>query len=177
MIQRNYGYLGELFADLLRFPQMTKESMGKTIKVHHEERYLNTHAENKGVIVLTGHFGNWELLQFVSNVYYDYPVHLIAANQKHNKMKLRDPNNQAEEAVHAMLESPHVISFVMHGHPYWISNFPDAIFQAKKKGYAIGKKEEERGNKWGRTVHIAKWFLVNRKEALKKYQDEVRKIK
>jgi len=86
LIQRNYGYLGEILADLLCFPRMTKESMGKTIKVHHEERYLNTQAKNKGVIVLTGHFGNWELLQFVSNVYYDHPVYMIAAGQKHNKM-------------------------------------------------------------------------------------------
>ncbi len=86
MIKRHYGYLGELFADLLCFPNMTRETMRRTIRVHHESRYLNTLAENKGVIVITGHFGNWELLQLVSNVYYDRPVHLIAAAQKHNLM-------------------------------------------------------------------------------------------
>ncbi len=86
LIRRQYGYLGELFAELMCFPRMTKESMGQVIKIHHEERYLKTLAENKGVIVITGHFGNWELLQFVSNVYYDRPVHLIAAAQKHNRI-------------------------------------------------------------------------------------------
>jgi len=86
LVRRNYGYLGELLADLLRFPKMTKASMAKTVKVHHEERYLEAHAQNKGVLVITGHLGNWELLQFVSNVFYDYPVHLIAAGQKHNKI-------------------------------------------------------------------------------------------
>lgn len=85
-IQRQYGYLGELFAELMCFPNMTKESMGRVIKIHHTERYLSTLAEDKGVIVITGHFGNWELLQFVSNVYYDHPVHLIAAAQKHSRV-------------------------------------------------------------------------------------------
>jgi len=88
-------------------------------------------------------------------------------------MKLRDPKNQAEEAVHAMLETKYVVALVLHGHPYWISNVPGAMFQAKKKGYDIDIKEEERGNKWGRRIDIGKWFLVNRKEALKKYEDEV----
>jgi KDO2-lipid IV(A) lauroyltransferase len=85
-IQRHYGYLGELFADLMCFPKMSRESMGEVIRVRHEERYLDTLRENKGVIVITGHFGNWELLQFVSNVYYGQPVHLIAAAQKHSRM-------------------------------------------------------------------------------------------
>ncbi len=86
MVQRCYGYLGEVFADLLCFPKMTREYMKQVIRVHHESRYLDTLRKNKGVIVITGHFGNWELLQLVSNVYYNYPVHMIAAAQKHSLM-------------------------------------------------------------------------------------------
>ena len=86
MVKRQYGYLGELFTELMCFPKMSRESMRQVIKIHHESRYLNTLSENKGVIVITGHFGNWEQLQLVSNVYYGYPVYLLAAAQKHSRV-------------------------------------------------------------------------------------------
>ena len=84
-------------------------------------------------------------------------------------MKLRKPKTQCDEAIHAMLTKGAVTSLVMHNPPYMISNFPDAIFRARKKGYAILTTEEKRGNKFGRTITIAKWSLKDREAALKKY--------
>lgn len=84
-------------------------------------------------------------------------------------MKPREPKTQCDEVVYAMLTKPHITSLVMHNPPFMISNTPDAIFQARQKGYAIETKEEKRGNKFGRTVTIAKWSLKDREAALKKY--------
>jgi len=37
----------------------------------------------KGVILLTAHFGNWELLQIISSIL-GKPVHVLARDQKDN---------------------------------------------------------------------------------------------
>ena len=82
---------------------------------------------------------------------------------------MRTPKTQCDEAIHAMLTKGTVTSLVMHNPPYMISNFPDAIFQAREKGYEIETKKEERGNKFGRRITIAKWSLKNPEKALIKY--------
>lgn len=86
-------------------------------------------------------------------------------------MKLRKPETQCDEAIHAMLTKGSVTSLTMHNPPYMISNFPDAIFRARQKGYAIQTTEEKRGNKFGRTITIAKWSLKNPEDALKRYNN------
>lgn len=84
---------------------------------------------------------------------------------------MRKPKSQSEEVVYAMLNSPTVCnssitSLTMHGSPYWISNVPEAIRQARAKGYAIETKTETRGNKFKRKITIAKWNLKDRDAAL-----------
>ena len=84
---------------------------------------------------------------------------------------MRTPKNQAEDCIEAMLKSKTITSLTMHGHPYWISNVPDAIRQAKDKGYAIETKLENRGNRRKRNITIAEWSLVDREAALTKYNE------
>lgn len=84
---------------------------------------------------------------------------------------MRKPQTQCDEVVYAMLTKKHITSLVMHNPPFMISNTPDAIFQARKKGYKIETKEEKRGNKFGRKITIAKWSLKNPEEALTKYNE------
>ena len=82
---------------------------------------------------------------------------------------MREPKNQHEDCVEAMLKRKTITSLVMHGSPYWISNVPDAIKQAREKGYDIHTELEERGNRRGSKIKIAKWSLVNIEAALKLY--------
>ena len=54
--------LGKTVVEFMQFPRMNPEQIQKHVKfegVHHIENAL---AQGKGAIVLTGHFGNWELL-------------------------------------------------------------------------------------------------------------------
>jgi len=85
---------------------------------------------------------------------------------------MRKPKTQCDEAIYAMLQQESVTSLQMHMAPYWISNFPDAVFRARNKGYAIETKKEERSNKFGRSISIAKWSLVDKEAALKKYNEK-----
>ena len=83
---------------------------------------------------------------------------------------LRKPKTQVDEAIYAMLLQPSVTSLQMHLSPYWISNFPDVIFRARNQGYLIETKIEERHNKFGRKITMAKWELKDKEAALKMYQ-------
>ena len=54
--------LGKTVIEFMRFPRLDKQQIQRYVKlegVEHVERAL---AEGKGAIILTGHFGNWELL-------------------------------------------------------------------------------------------------------------------
>ena len=54
--------LGKTVVEFMRFPRLDKQQIRRYVKlegVEHVERAL---AEGKGAIILTGHFGNWELL-------------------------------------------------------------------------------------------------------------------
>ena len=83
-------------------------------------------------------------------------------------MKLRDPNNQAEEIVYELLNAPHAVAYTLT-QKYGIMNVPGAVFQAKKKGYDIDIDMVPRGNKWKRHITVGRWFLVDKEAALKLY--------
>ncbi len=54
--------LGKTVVEFMRFPRLDKQQIRRYVKlegVEHVERAL---AQGKGAIILTGHFGNWELL-------------------------------------------------------------------------------------------------------------------
>lgn len=61
---RNLGRVGAEFCHL---PQLTPESLSHYIEFADREAWENVFrvAEQRGAIIVTGHFGNWELLAFV----------------------------------------------------------------------------------------------------------------
>ena len=57
-----FQHLGKTVVEFMRFPRLDKQQIQRYITfegVEHVERAL---AQGKGAIILTGHFGNWELL-------------------------------------------------------------------------------------------------------------------
>ena len=48
--------------ELLHFPSITRENIGKIVRVDGLDRLDKALSAGKGVLLLTGHFGNWELL-------------------------------------------------------------------------------------------------------------------
>ena len=83
-------------------------------------------------------------------------------------MKLRKPKTQVDELIHELLNTAHTTSLTMHL-KYYISNVPDVVFRARNKGYAIETKIEERSNKFGRSISMAKWSLKDKEAAFKMY--------
>jgi Kdo2-lipid IVA lauroyltransferase/acyltransferase len=56
-----FSHFGRLLTVLLKFSTMTPTQMLARVKFEGEERVLAAHAQGKGVLLFTGHFGFWEI--------------------------------------------------------------------------------------------------------------------
>ena len=61
LAQAHYGHLGRLALEFLWFPWIPAARRATMVRVENIEALLSALAQGKGVLVLTGHFGNWEV--------------------------------------------------------------------------------------------------------------------
>ena len=59
--QAFYGHYVRFFFEIVKLPFMSAERKKKLIRFENIESLTEAHKRNKGVILLTGHFGNWEV--------------------------------------------------------------------------------------------------------------------
>lgn len=80
IIRQSFINMGRNFFEVLYMPHLNKKNFKKYIEIDHLERMEQALAEKHGVVVLTGHVGNWEWLSaaFTMN---DMPVTAIAKPQ------------------------------------------------------------------------------------------------
>jgi KDO2-lipid IV(A) lauroyltransferase len=70
---RNFG---RMLADFAHFPRWNRENIEQLIIYDGFENFERARSQGKGVLFLTGHFGNWELGSFAHGVY-GYPCHFV----------------------------------------------------------------------------------------------------
>jgi KDO2-lipid IV(A) lauroyltransferase len=56
-----FAHFGHLLTALLKFSTLTPEQMLDLVEFQGEERVVAAHAQGRGVLLFTGHFGYWEL--------------------------------------------------------------------------------------------------------------------
>jgi Kdo2-lipid IVA lauroyltransferase/acyltransferase len=56
-----FSHFGRLLTVLLKFSTMRPEQMLACVEFEGEERVMTAHAEGRGVLLFTGHFGFWEI--------------------------------------------------------------------------------------------------------------------
>jgi Kdo2-lipid IVA lauroyltransferase/acyltransferase len=71
---RNLGWMAAEFA---RIPKYSKENIDQVVVLDGNENFLEGQRRGKGVLVLTGHIGAWELSSF-AHALYGYPLHFMA---------------------------------------------------------------------------------------------------
>jgi KDO2-lipid IV(A) lauroyltransferase len=76
MLREEYRSLGWQLAEFCQMPKYTAESASKFIRYEGLENYLNARAKGKGVLVVTGHLGAWELSSFYHSLM-GYPMSLV----------------------------------------------------------------------------------------------------
>ena len=61
LAQAHYGHLWRLFCEFLRFRWLSHERKMALVRIENVEAFAAALAQGKGVLLLTGHFGNWEV--------------------------------------------------------------------------------------------------------------------
>jgi KDO2-lipid IV(A) lauroyltransferase len=61
MARSMFGHFGRLLMVLLKFSTMTREQMLSRVEFEGEDRVRLAHAQGRGVLLYTGHFGFWEI--------------------------------------------------------------------------------------------------------------------
>jgi KDO2-lipid IV(A) lauroyltransferase len=72
-----FSHFGRLLTVLLKFSTMTREEMLARVRFEGDERIRLAHAQGKGVLLFTGHFGFWEINALVHALAL-YPIALLA---------------------------------------------------------------------------------------------------
>jgi KDO2-lipid IV(A) lauroyltransferase len=73
LVYRNLGYL---LAEFCQMPRYTAERASRLIRYEGLENYLEAREQGKGVLVLTGHLGAWELSSFFHSLM-GYPMGMV----------------------------------------------------------------------------------------------------
>lgn len=71
---RNLGWMAAEFA---RLPKYSRKNIENVVVLDGHENFLEAQRRGKGVLVLTGHIGAWELSSF-AHALYGYPMHYMA---------------------------------------------------------------------------------------------------
>ena len=61
LAQAHYAHLFRCLVELIRFPLLSRARRASLARVENVDAVWRAHAEDKGVLILTGHFGNFEM--------------------------------------------------------------------------------------------------------------------
>jgi Kdo2-lipid IVA lauroyltransferase/acyltransferase len=69
VVKRVFTNLGRLLAEFSQFPRMNRGNIEKIVEYDGFENYERASARGRGVLMLTGHVGAWELCAFAQGIY------------------------------------------------------------------------------------------------------------
>lgn len=70
LAQAHYGHLWRLALEFLRFRWLSAARKAALVRVEGIDRFVAAQAQGRGVLVLTGHFGNWEVATVAGIAHY-----------------------------------------------------------------------------------------------------------
>jgi Kdo2-lipid IVA lauroyltransferase/acyltransferase len=77
----SFESVGTSLLELVWYPRMSREQVSNAMHFHNPEVLKNAYEKRKGLLVLTAHFGNWELLGGCIAVQFGIPLNGIAKTQ------------------------------------------------------------------------------------------------
>ncbi|MFA6078302.1 MAG: ELM1/GtrOC1 family putative glycosyltransferase [Candidatus Omnitrophota bacterium] len=90
-----YKNLMQTFVEILNLTKVDKKYIEKYVEIPHLERLVNASNSGRGTILLTAHFGDWELSSLTSAVV-GYPITVLVREQK--MKRLNELLNQLRES-------------------------------------------------------------------------------
>jgi len=92
----HFENLGMNVIELLKLPFMAKDFLKGRVKLENADRIKSSLEKGKGVIVLTAHFGNWEIASLAASLN-GYTMSVFAREQKYER--LNDLLNQFRQST------------------------------------------------------------------------------
>ncbi len=62
--KESYRNLAITFIELFAIPKMSKEALRKKVRFENPDELIEAHSKGKGIIFLSAHYGNWELMAY-----------------------------------------------------------------------------------------------------------------
>lgn len=116
--KKSYHSLALTFLEIAAMPYWSVQKICSKISFENIELINQIHERNKGIILLSGHFGNWELLAFTAGILSSVPMTIVVKKQRVSAIadmleKLRtrvnntvvDADNAAKEIVRDILRN------------------------------------------------------------------------
>ena len=69
ILRKLFNSLGRQLAEFAKFPSYNREELSKIVIYEGFENFENARRQGKGVLVITGHFGGWEVGSFAHSLY------------------------------------------------------------------------------------------------------------
>jgi len=78
ILRESLRNLGRLVAEFCHLSTLTKENIEERVRPAHPEQWkaIVSKCKETGALILTGHFGNWELSAY-AHAYYGFPLHIV----------------------------------------------------------------------------------------------------
>jgi KDO2-lipid IV(A) lauroyltransferase len=84
-VRDHFGCMGQTIVEVMSFRRMRREHHDRDIKIHGLERYEALLRSGHGGVLITAHFGNWELLQVWSGLR-GTPIYVLTREQKYPRL-------------------------------------------------------------------------------------------
>lgn len=85
LAEESLSKFGRMIMEVLRFPLLNSRNLKDKVRIDGLEHLEKAYADGRGVIMATGHFGNWELLGAAVGLL-GYPIMSIARKQNNGAM-------------------------------------------------------------------------------------------
>lgn len=86
LTRKTFQYFGKYLVDFFRYARLTPREVADRVSIEHREYLAAAHARGRGVLVVTAHFGNWELGGGVLAAL-GYRVHAVVQQQRLRRLE------------------------------------------------------------------------------------------
>ncbi|GAB1430559.1 lysophospholipid acyltransferase family protein [Ignavibacteria bacterium] len=89
-----YTNLGLVFTEIAAFPKISDDEIKQSVEYENIELLREKYLENRGLILLSGHFGNWEWLAYSAGLFADIPITIVVKPQRNRRITELLNNNR-----------------------------------------------------------------------------------
>ncbi|MFC2130889.1 lysophospholipid acyltransferase family protein [Bacteroidota bacterium] len=118
IVKKSYHNLGIVLAEVTALKHLSEEDMHDSISFENIELLENVYSRGKGLILLSGHFGNWEYLAYSGGLFSKIPILVIVKPQQNvfaDKMLNRYRTQAGNEVVSMFSAARKIIAHLKGG--------------------------------------------------------------